>query len=49
MADAPVWPPHKWPHPTPGQGPLPNPDIPKKVADTGITRVKSKKANVKHG
>ncbi len=26
MASAPVWPAHKWPYPTPGQGPLPNPD-----------------------
>ena len=25
---APTWPMHKWPHPTPGQGPLPNPNIP---------------------
>jgi len=28
MADAPVWPAHKWPYPTPGQGPLPNKDLP---------------------
>ena len=48
MADAPVWPPHKWPHPTPGQGPLPNTELPpKKLA--GITKVKTKKASVKHG
>ncbi len=49
MADAPVWPMHKWPHPTPGQGPLPNTELPQRIADTGITRVKSKKASVKHG
>ena len=30
MADAPVWPMEKWPHPTPGQGPLPNTKLPKK-------------------
>ena len=30
---APVWPSHKWPYPTPGQGPLPNPNIP----DKGLT------------
>ena len=30
---APVWPGHKWPDtPTPGQGPLPNPNIPTKLA-----------------
>lgn len=29
--NAPVWPMHKWPHPTPGQGPLPNPNIPDKA------------------
>lgn len=28
MASAPVWPAHKWPYPTPGQGPLPNPELP---------------------
>tara|TARA_R100000008_G_scaffold45737_1_gene26881 strand:+ start:777 stop:1277 length:501 start_codon:yes stop_codon:yes gene_type:complete len=28
---APTWPMHKWPHPTPGQGPLPNPNIPDKA------------------
>ena len=30
MADAPTWPMDKWPHPTPGQGPLPNTKLPKK-------------------
>jgi len=30
MADAPTWPMEKWPHPTPGQGPLPNTKLPKK-------------------
>ena len=30
MADAPVWPMDKWPHSTPGQGPLPNTKLPKK-------------------
>ena len=28
---APTWPMHKWPYPTPGQGPLPNPNIPDKA------------------
>ncbi len=28
MADAPVWPAHKWPYPTPGQGPLPGNKLP---------------------
>ena len=30
MAAAPTWPMDKWPHPTPGQGPLPNTKLPKK-------------------
>ena len=30
--NAPVWPGHKWPYPTPGQGPLPNPNFPQNVA-----------------
>ena len=31
-SNAPVWPADKWPHPTPGQGPLPNPTLPDKLA-----------------
>ena len=27
-AEAPTWPMDKWPHPTPGQGPLPNTELP---------------------
>ena len=26
--NAPTWPMDKWPYPTPGQGPLPNKDLP---------------------
>lgn len=32
-SNAPVWPADKWPHPTPGQGPLPNPNLPEKLAN----------------
>ena len=34
-ADAPTWPMEKWPYPTPGQGPLPNKELPKLSSASG--------------